>query len=188
MSARKPVMSFAPDDEVTDAKVLAKATGESEEDVCPPHRRYELAMAPPMAAEALNREPFLVAELVDELELPDRGIGFVEGVGGPRSPLAFDGDSVLFVQLLDPDEIVLVGESKLGVINDVLACRDSLSREVLVYLNRFDASDDLAARNLRWLTDDEGLTVFTRVEDLACHLGRDSGATLTQRSQSVEAK
>ena len=40
-----------------DAAVLGAATGESPEEVCPPHRWYEVAMAPPMAAEALGRPP-----------------------------------------------------------------------------------------------------------------------------------
>ena len=49
--ARKPVQSFAPADAeaaATDAHVLAGAGGEEPEDVCPPHRWYETALAPPM--------------------------------------------------------------------------------------------------------------------------------------------
>ena len=38
VAARKPAQSFAADDEVTDADVLAAATGEDPTAVCPPHR------------------------------------------------------------------------------------------------------------------------------------------------------
>ena len=52
--ARKPVQSFAMDDPApTDADVLARATGEATDDVCPPHRRLPMAVAPPMAAAGL---------------------------------------------------------------------------------------------------------------------------------------
>ena len=39
--------------------------------VCPPHRWYEVPMAPPMAADALGRPPFTIADLVAET-LPRR--------------------------------------------------------------------------------------------------------------------
>ena len=57
VSARKPVQSFdqADDPNGRDASVLAAASGESRDVVCPPHRSYELAMAPPIAAELLGR-------------------------------------------------------------------------------------------------------------------------------------
>src|SRR3982751_4211805 len=50
VAARKPAQSFAAGDapDTRDASILAAATGESTEDVCPAHRAYEVAMAPPM--------------------------------------------------------------------------------------------------------------------------------------------
>src|SRR3954447_23680520 len=55
VAARKPAQSFAVTDapETLDAAVLAAATGEHPDVVCPPHRSYERALAPPMAAAAL---------------------------------------------------------------------------------------------------------------------------------------
>ncbi len=53
-------------------------------------------MAPPMAADMLGLPPFTVAELAREMA--QDGVGpasvFVEGAGGPRSPIASDGDNV----------------------------------------------------------------------------------------------
>ena len=49
--ARKPAQSFDPGDSSTDAHVLAAATGEEPSMVCPRHRWYPAAMAPPMAAD-----------------------------------------------------------------------------------------------------------------------------------------
>ena len=63
---------------------------------CPPHRWFRLAMAPPMAADRArparvhDRRP----RARDHLARRARGVGLVEGVGGPRSPLAVDGDTV----------------------------------------------------------------------------------------------
>src|SRR5688500_16322891 len=68
VAARKPVQSFAPDDAgPTDAEVLAEASGERPDEVCPPHRCYELALAPPVAAAELGRPPFAIADLVEEI-------------------------------------------------------------------------------------------------------------------------
>src|SRR5580704_14857742 len=96
VAARKPAQSFAPDDDPAglDAAVLGAATGEPPEEVCPPHRWYETPMAPPMAAERLDRPPFTINELMTELAWPDRpvDVGLAETAGGVRSPLAADGD------------------------------------------------------------------------------------------------
>ena len=157
VAARKPVMSFDPADETTDARVLAEATGEDENIVCRPHRRLEVPMAPPMAADVLGRGRLTVDDLVDELALPERGIALVEGVGGLRSPLAHDGDTLSLVERLDPDYVVIVAPSGLGAINDILTTRDALASRapLIVFLNRFDPADDLHARNLAWLRDNE---------------------------------
>ncbi|MEA2842777.1 MAG: glycine C-acetyltransferase, partial [Actinomycetota bacterium] len=117
--ARKPVQSYARDDaSATDAHLLA--VHESPEDVCPPHRWYEVAMAPPMAADALGRPPFTVADLMAELTWPPATqVGLVETVGGPRSPVAADGDSLDLAAALHPDLVVLVADAGLGAVNAV---------------------------------------------------------------------
>ena len=104
MAARKPAQSFDPDDDpaALDAAVLGAATDEPFDEVCPPHRWYETAMAPPMAAESLGRPPFRIDNLVAELVWPDRAVdvGLVETAGGVRSPLAGDGDCLDFCAAL----------------------------------------------------------------------------------------
>src|SRR5690242_1330886 len=103
VSARKPVQSFDPaDDAPTDADVLAAATGEDPNTVCPPHRRLARAMAPPMAAAALGSPPFSIADLAAEVRagVPDDALVLVESAGGVRSPLADDGDTAALAAAL----------------------------------------------------------------------------------------
>jgi dethiobiotin synthetase len=168
VAARKPVQSFAPhDDAPTDADVLAAATGEDPETVCPPHRRYARAMAPPMAADALGLAPFTVAELAAEAgqNVPDDSIVLVESAGGVRSPLAADGDTVSLADALRPALVLLVADAELGTINAVRLGVDALApHPVVVYLNRFDAGDDLHGRNRDWLRTRHGLEVVTDPE------------------------
>lgn len=172
VAARKPVQSFAVTDHSTDADVLAAATGEDPRDVCSSSRRFEMPMAPPMAADVLGRPAFTIAELAAELAWPDAcAVGLVEGAGGPRSPLAADGDTVDLVHALRPDLVVLVADAGLGTINAVLLSAAALDGEaVVVALNRFDLQDDLHVRNRQWLaehgvdlvTDPVGLTTRLR--------------------------
>jgi len=152
VSARKPVQSFEPGAGLTDADVLGAATGEPPIDVCPLGRSYEVAMAPPMAADLLGRPSFGIAHLMAELAWPDHtAVGWVETVGGPRSPLAVDADSAALAAALAPDLVVLVADAGLGAINAVLLCVPVLPPPVLVVLNRFD-DGDLHRRNRAWLT------------------------------------
>jgi dethiobiotin synthetase len=171
VSARKPAQSFDPDDPgPTDAAVLAGATGEDPGDVCPAHRTYAVPMAPPMAADALHRPVPTLAELVDELAWPDPvpELGWVETVGGPRSPIASDGDAVDLCDLLDPDVVVLVADAGLGTVNAVLVSVAPFEgRPVIVILNRFDPAVDLHRRNREWLRTREGLEVVVDPEALA---------------------
>jgi dethiobiotin synthetase len=176
VAARKPVQSFDPSDAVTDADLLAEASGEEPLVVCPAHRRYEVAMAPPMAAEVLGRPMIRMAELLDELAAswsvpppsqdPSRGsVGVVELAGGVRSPVAHDGDGVELIAGLAPDLVVVVADAGLGTINAVRTTLDALAgldAPVVVHLNRFDPDDDLHRRNRAWLAEhlrpgDEGI-------------------------------
>ena len=164
VAVRKPVQSFEPGG-ATDAEVLAAASGEAAEEVCPPHRWYPLAMAPPMAVEALGVATFTISDLVGELTWPDGvEVGVVEGVGGVRSPIAADGDSTALAAALRPDVIVLVADAGLGTLNLVRLSAGALDhRRLLVHLNRFDPDDDLHRRNREWL-DGDGLSVASSVE------------------------
>lgn len=171
VAARKPVQSFEPGDEAharTDAHVLAAATGEAPDTVCPRHRWLAVPMAPPMAADALGLRPFTIADLARELRLPGDGVTLVEGAGGLRSPLADDGDTLALIDVLAPAIVVLVADAGLGTVNLVRLCAGALSgHATVVLLNRFEDADELHRRNRDWLETREGLDVVTDVEALA---------------------
>ena len=166
VAARKPVQSFAPGDEATDADLLAAATGEDPLAVCPPHRCYQRPMAPPMAARVLGRPRFSVADLVEELSWPSGvEVGWVETVGGPRSPMADDGSSAAFAAAVRPDLLVLVADVRLGAINAVLLSVPALHARPVVVLNRDDGSD-VCVLNRKWL-ESEDLDLVAGPHELA---------------------
>jgi dethiobiotin synthetase len=180
VAARKPAQSYAPDElGTTDAELLGRASGEPAETVCPRHRWYAVPMAPPMAAAVLGLPAFTIAQLVTELAprpSDPAAITVVEGAGGPRSPIAADGDSVSLGRALDVDAVVLVAPAGLGTINAVrlaaAALASGLDRSrLLVALNRFDGGDDLHRRNHGWLAD-EGFHLVTSPGELAEALAR----------------
>ncbi len=170
VAVRKPVQSGDPG-APSDADVLGAATGETPETVCPPHRTYPLAWAPPMAARELGAPGFSRADLVDEIAWPEAiDVGMVEGVGGPRSPISDDGDNVDLARLLAPDLVVLVADAGLGTVNAVrlsLAAYDGLP--VVVALNRF-TSEPLHRRNRELLVEVDGDDVITEPRHLAARL------------------
>lgn len=168
VAARKPVQSFDPSDDPSryDAAVLGAASGEPPETVCPPHRWYEMAMAPPMAADALGRPNFTLDALVEELRWPEVpvNVGFVETAGGLRSPIADDGDCLAYVVAAMPEVVLLVADAGLGTINSVRLTMDSLVRlpaQLAVVLNRFDEGSELHQRNRSWLRDLDEMQVFS---------------------------
>ncbi|MGZ4729161.1 MAG: hypothetical protein ACXWB2_15700, partial [Acidimicrobiales bacterium] len=86
-----------------------------------------------------------------------------------------DADGVALVAALMPDVVVLVADAGLGTINSirlavaaldaVVGTRDAL--ELIVVLNRFDASDELHRRNLAWLEEHDGLRLATSIDELS---------------------
>lgn len=176
VAARKPAQSFDVDSEgstlggPTDAEVLAEASGEDPETVCASFRSYHRAMAPPMAAEALGRPGFTVAELVAELNWPPArvSVGLVETAGGVRSPQASDGDGCDLLATLVPDAVVLVADAGLGTINDVRLAMDALTSTtstmadipIVVVLDRFDGRHEIHRRNRDWLTERDSFRVL----------------------------
>ncbi len=176
VAARKLAQSFEPSDDPAglDAAVLGHATGESAETVCPTSRWYEVAMAPPMAAEVLGRPAFSVPELCAELTWPTDAVsvGLVESAGGVRSPQADDGDVITLVELLQPDVVILVADAGLGTINSVRLSVAALQTTLptgatlVVLLNRYDATDDLHVRNRRWLMERDQLTVLISPDEI----------------------
>ncbi len=171
VAARKPVESHAPCDPETDAHLLALATGEPPDTVCPPHRSYGVAMAPPIAAAFLGVAPPSLEDLLAELAWPEPQVrvGIVETAGGPRSPVAEGADSAALAAALDADLAVLVAHAGLGAINAVRLCAPALPAPFVVFLNRFDNSD-VHDRNRRWLEAD-GYEVIVDVAVLAQRVG-----------------
>jgi dethiobiotin synthetase len=173
VTARKPAQSFSPGDPVTDADILGRATGQDPEAVCPPHRRYPVALAPPMAAAALGLPGFRISDLSREAAAgwpaPPVDVGLVEGAGGVASPQADDGDTTALISALAPERVVLVADAALGTINLVRLCLRALGggRPVTVHLNRFDAAVDVQRRNRDWLAGPDGLEVTTTIAELA---------------------
>ena len=167
--ARKPAQSFAPSElGATDAELIAAAADEPAMVVCPAHRWYETPMAPPMAAAMLGRAPFTIADLVRELDV--KTACFIEGAGGPRSPIASDGDNVDLARAVGTGLVVLVADAGLGTINAVeLSVTAFHGFEVIVFLNRFDPTNDLHLRNREWLAE-AGHRIETETETLADHL------------------
>jgi dethiobiotin synthase len=172
VSARKPVQSGASGDP-TDADVLGAATGEDPTAVCSPRRTYALAWAPPMAARELGEPGFSTADLAGGIVWPDgTEVGFVEGVGGPRSPISDDGDNVDLAHLVAPDLVVLVADAGLGTINAVRLSLAALTGfPVVVALNRF-TGEALHERNRDHLTAVDRAEVVTEPRALAARLRR----------------
>jgi dethiobiotin synthetase len=164
VQVRKPAQSFEANDATTDADHLSQASGEDPRTVCPAHRCYAIAMAPPMAADFLGRDRISVADLAEEVsnswnlsaaaEAPRPAqIGLVESAGGPWSPIAHDGDGIDLARLMMPEVIILVADAGLGTINAIRPAVAELEKiaKVLVVLNRFDANNELHERNRAWL-------------------------------------
>lgn len=171
VAARKPAQSFeAGDPHLTDAQVLGTASGEAPDEVCLTHRAYPVAMAPPMAADVLGLAIPTTDELLAEIVWPDPAVdvGWLETVGGPRSPIAIDGDAVTFARALRPDVIVLVADAGLGTVNAVALSVDAFAGfRVEVMLNRFATTVDLHRRNLAWLAEHHDLRCATTPIELA---------------------
>lgn len=171
VAARKPVQSFEPEAGMTDADVLATASGEDPGIVCPAHRSYPLAMAPPMAADVLGREHIHLQDVLREISWP---VGtervFIETVGGPRSPLAHDADSVDILHRLQVDAVLLVADAGLGTLNSVrLSLAATHPLPTFVLLNRYDASVRLHELNYRWLRERYAIDVGVTVEAALDH-------------------
>jgi len=172
VAARKPVQSFEAGDTGTDAALLAAATGVEATDVCPPHRWYEVPMAPPMAADALSLPHLNLADLLAEVDTswPGRApdIGLVELAGGVRSPMAHDGDGADLVEALRPDIVIVVADAGLGTINSVRLTAGALGgRRVIVLQNRYDSTDPVHRANNMWLTMHDGMETATSIDELA---------------------
>lgn len=167
VSARKPAQSFEGSG-ATDADLLGAASGESARDVCAAHRWYPVPMAPPMAAEVLQRPRILIDELRSELSWrADAQLRLLETAGGLRSPIAHDGDNLDLLVALQPTHVLLVADAGLGAINSVRLCMTQLrDRNTAILLNRFDAANDLHQRNREWLTERDGLDVIVDIRQL----------------------
>ncbi len=168
-AARKPAQSFAPSElGSTDAELLAAACGCAPTEVTPEHRWYPVPMAPPMAAASLGRPGFTLDDLITETVWPTSAtIRWLETAGGPRSPLADDGDTVDLCQRLQPDLVVLVADAGLGTINAVRLAAAALAHPTALVLNRYDDSSELHRRNRAFL---DSYDPIVDVEAWACSI------------------
>lgn len=188
VAARKPVQSFDPGAGPTDAEVLARASGETPNEVCPPSRWYSVALAPPMAARRLGLAPPRLAELLGELSWPAPvpAVGLVETAGGLRSPQVDDGDAVDLAAALGPDIVCLVADAGLGTISAVRLAAVALHGADLAFvvvLNRYDAGDALHVENLLWLRQRDGLDVLPGDADGIGELARRLAPDLSVRAR-----
>ena len=168
VAACKPVQSFDPDESgPTDAAVLAEATGQHPEDVCPPERTYPVPLAPPMAASKLGRVCPTLNEMAANCRFAATAeVGLVEGVGGLYSPMAQDGHNLDLIERIGPDLVMVVASAALGGIHDTMASTLPLAAfRRAVFLNRFDPETEVHALNVRWLRD-TGLEVATALPEL----------------------
>lgn len=176
VAACKPVQSYDPDEDgPTDAAVLAAATGQRPEEICPPEHSYPVPLAPPMAADQLGRPCPTLEELAAACRFDAAvEIGLVEGVGGLYSPVASDGHNLDLIERIEPDLVIVVASAELGGIHDTMACTLPLSAyRQAVFLNRFDPEVEVHALNARWLRD-TGLEIATGLHELADFVRVDS--------------
>jgi dethiobiotin synthetase len=125
-----------------------------------------------MAAGKLGRNPPRLRDLVQEVaqSWPPASVdvGLVELAGGPRSPMAADGDGVDLTRGLRPELVLLVADAGLGTINAVrLSVGVFGGLDMIVMLNRFDAHDPIHVANLAWLRGALPCPVVHAVDDLA---------------------
>jgi dethiobiotin synthetase len=101
--------------------------------------------------------------------------------------VADDGDSAALVHAIGADHVILVADAGLGAINAVRLAAGALRVDALtVMLNWFDGHDAVHASNRAWLTDRDGFSVVTEIDDCVTavrrrlSIGRDQGdGTLT---------
>ena len=167
VAARKPAQSYAQGAGSTDAELLAAASNEDPHIVCPPHRWYPIPMAPPMAADALGLASIKLEQLVAESAWPlNAELAVIETAGGLCSPIAHDADNLALIETLAPTRVILVADAGLGTLNAVRLCLRALNdRPTTVFLNRFDANNELHGRNREWLVN-EAVRVETDVASL----------------------
>jgi dethiobiotin synthetase len=166
VAARKPVQSFDPSSGPTDAAILAAASGEQPNTVCS-RFSYPLPLAPPIAAAELGLHPPTLSAIIAALSIPASGFTVIESVGGLRSPLADNADTVTLIRAVSADMVVLVVDAGLGAIGSARSGCDLLDRPTVVFLNRFHADDRTHRLNRRWLREIDGFEVSIDTNELA---------------------
>jgi dethiobiotin synthetase len=181
VSVRKPVESFDPSEGAPDSRILAAALGTHPDEVCSPEWSYPLALAPPMAAASLRRAIPSTRRLVEDLGGAQADVLLVEGVGGPRSPLAADGDTVDLARALGADDVIVISDATLGTISRTLLCVEAFAPlPCHVLLNRFDPEEPLHVMNRDWFID-KRISVHTDPSAMATILLRSHNTTLEVR-------
>jgi len=132
-----------------------------------------------MAAASTGSPVPSIAELASELAWgTGTAVGLVELAGGVGSPLGVDGDGADLAALLAPDLVVLVSQPGLGALGEVRLCARALrpGPALVVFLNYYEADNEVHWRNRDWLELTEGLDVAVAVGQVvgavAGHLSR----------------
>ena len=116
------------------------------------------------------------ASSVPAVAMRDRGrdeVGLVEGAGGVASPLGAgpDADTAALARTLRADAVVLVAPAGLGTLSSVRQALVWLAPlPVVVFLNRYEASDRTHATNHAWLAEHVPAPVHTDPAALAAAL------------------
>ena len=133
--------------------MLAAATGEAVDDVCPPHRSYAAADGPAdgrRRARPAGPDARRARRPASRWPEPVPDVRWVELVGGPRRRWPSTATASTSTARLRPDRVVLVADAGLGTINAVSlssAPFQALGLEPVVLLNRYDPEVDLHRRN-----------------------------------------
>lgn len=181
VAVRKPIESFDPSEGAPDSELLARATGEKRDAVCRPDWRYPRALAPPIAAGILDRPIPTTSRIVEDLIRTEVDVLVVEGVGGPRSPLSADGDTVHLAHALGADDVIVISDSGLGAISRVTLAVDAFAPLTChVLLNRYDRDDEVHRLNRDWLLNSR-ISVHSDPHDLATSLMMSLDAPLEVR-------
>lgn len=110
----------------------------------------------------------MLDELINEIVWDENvDVGLVETVGGPRSPVCHDGDSLDLIRRLQPDRIILIADAALGTLNAVRLSRAAIGADnVTVFLNRYDAANETHRLNRCWFADHYGIATLVEIEAL----------------------
>ena len=168
VAARKPAQSFAPG-ERTDAEILGQASGEAPAEVCPRTAGTSARWPRRWPPSPWGGPAFTIADLAATSwsgpRAPMSGWSRARGASAPRWPPTAMPST--FSPPSSPTLVVLVADAGLGTLSLVRMAADALRGwPLIVYLNGFEAGDELHGRNRDWLVGRAGLRVASSIDQL----------------------